>query len=186
MIQGTLDRLATRHPNIQVHIFQMNDTDPLGAIVEKTADIDCTRELAVTPEGWTFERCAEDELIAVCGQDHPFALQQNKTTNDLGQTKWLMNRVGSVARQRFEDIASKYGWPQECRCQMIMHIPELTREMLASGKYLAILPRSVSLPWLASGEVVELQTKINSPLPPLGPCGHRTRREAQQSHSSRI
>ncbi len=31
---------------------------------------------------------------------------------------------------------------------MIMHIPELTYEMLATGKYVAILPRSVAIPWL--------------------------------------
>jgi len=168
MIQGTLDRFATRHPGIQVHILQMNDTDPLRGIVEQSADIVCTREPAVVPEGWTFERCAADELIAVCGSNHPFAARQVIATEELGRTKWLMNRVGSVARQRFEDIASEHGWPQDCRCQMIMHIPELTKEMLGKGKYLAIVPRSVALPWLASAEVVELQTEINSPLPPLG------------------
>lgn len=168
MILGTLDRFATRHPGVQVHISQMNDTDPLGGIVEQTADIVCTREPSVLPEGWTFERCAEDKLIAVCGRNHPFASKQTITTVELGQTKWLLNRVGSVARQRFEDIASEHDWPQECRCQMIMHIPELTKEMLATGTYLAILPRSVALPWLASEEVVELQTEIDNPLPPLG------------------
>ncbi len=168
MIQGTLDRFATRYPGVLVHISQMNDTDPLGGIVEQTADIVCTREPSVVPEGWTFERCADDMLIAVCGHNHPYSSLQTITTEELGQTKWLLNRVGSVARQRFEDIASEHGWPQDCRCQMIMHIPELTKEMLATGKYLAILPRSVALPWLASAEILELQTEINSPLPPLG------------------
>lgn len=168
MIQGTLGRFATRHPDILVHIAQMNDTDPLGGVVDQTADIVCTREPSVVPEGWTFERCAEDELIAVCGHSHPFAARQAIPTDELGQTKWLMNRVGSVARRRFEDMAAEHAWPQDCRCQMIMHIPELTKEMLASGNYLAIAPRSVALPWLASAEVVELQTEINSPLPPLG------------------
>lgn len=168
MIQGTLDRFAMRYPGIQVHISQMNDTDPLGAIAEQSADVVCTREPAVLPEGWTFERCADDELIVVCGACHPFATQQAIAMHDLGQTKWLMNRVGSVARRRFEDMATKHSWPLEARCQMIMHIPELTKEMLSKGTYLAILPRSVALPWLASGEAVELKTEVNAPLPPLG------------------
>ncbi len=168
MIQGTLDRFAMRYPGIQVHILQMNDADPLGGVVEQSADVVCTREPSVLPEGWVFERCADDELVAVCGSDHPFASRQSIATEELGRTKWLMNRVGSVARQRFEDMVSKHHWPLKSRCQMIMHIPELTREMLATGKYLAILPRSVALPWIASREAVELNTEVNAPLPPLG------------------
>ena len=146
----------------------MTDTDPLSGIVEQTADIVCTREPPVIPEGWAFERCADDRLIAVCGRNHPLAAQPSISSEDLGKAKWLLNRVGSVARRRFEDVALERDWPQDCRCQMIMHIPELTKEMLTTGKYLAVLPRSVALPWLAAAEVVELQTEIDSPLPPLG------------------
>jgi DNA-binding transcriptional LysR family regulator len=40
--------------------------------------------------------------------------------------------------------------------------------MLKTGKYLAVVPRSVALPWLASSEVIELKTQMNAPLPPLG------------------
>lgn len=168
LIQGTLDRFAKRHPDVQVHISLMNDTAPLGGIVEKTADIVCTREPQVVPEGWVFEACVDDELIVVCGKDHPLAKQTKISTIELGQAKWLVNRVGSVARQRFEDIAQEHDWPQSCRCQIIMHIPELTREMLTTGQYLAILPRSVSLPWLASGDFVALVTEVQTSLPVLG------------------
>lgn len=168
MIQGTLHKFVSRHPSIQVHISQMSDTDPLGGIVEQTADVVCTREPSVLPQGWVFERSAKDMLVAVCGRKHPFAEQKNIGPEELGQAKWLQNRVGSVARQRFEDIAMEHNWPQSCRCQMMMHIPELTKEMVATGKYLAILPRSVALPWLASGDAVELETDMNSSLPPLG------------------
>lgn len=168
LIQGTLDTFVSRHPSIQVHISQMSDTDPLGGIVEQSADIVCTREPSVLPQGWAFERCASDMLIAVCGRTHPFAQETRIEANALGGAKWLLNRVGSVARQRFEDIAMEHDWPQSCRCQMMMHIPELTKEMIATGKYLAILPRSVAIPWLASGDAVELHTEVNTSLPPLG------------------
>lgn len=168
LIQGTLDKFARRHPDVQVHISQMNDTAPLGGIVAQTADIVCTREPQVVPEGWVFEACIEDVLIVVCGKTHPLAQRLGITITDLGQAKWLLNRVGSVARQRFEDIAMEHDWPQGCRCQIIMHIPELTKEMLATGQYLAILPRSVSLPWLASGDVVALETEVQTSLPVLG------------------
>lgn len=56
MIHGQLDAFAIRHPVTQVHVSQTNDTAPIGGVTDGSADIVCTREPAVTPEGWTFER----------------------------------------------------------------------------------------------------------------------------------
>ena len=167
-IQRKLDSFATKHPTIQVHIEQMSDTMPFVGIVDGSVDIVCTREPLATPEGWLFERCIDDILIAVCGRTHPFAKAADVSEQELGQASWLINRVGSVARNRFEEIAQANNWPQSGRCQIVMHIPDVTREMLITGKHLAVLPRSVALPWLERGEVKELKTKINAPLRPLG------------------
>lgn len=168
MIQGRLDSFADRHPDIQVHIGQINDTAPLSGIVDGSVDVVCTREPSVIPEGWAFERRVDDMLIAVCGTDHPFAAAKTVATQELGHAKWLLNRVGSVARDRFEEMAQANAWPQSTRCPVVMHIPDLTREMLATSKYLAILPKSVAIPWLERGVVKELHTEINAPLRPLG------------------
>lgn len=168
LIHGKLGAFAEANPGIQVHISQMNDTAPLSGIIDGSADVICTREPAVTPEGWTFERLMEDMLIAVCGRRHPFAAREAIDPEELGEAKWLLNRVGSVARDRFEEVANQHGWPYAARCQVIMHIPDLTRDMLLNGRHLAVLPRSVALPWLATGEVREMATDINAPLSPLG------------------
>ncbi len=168
MILGKLVRFATKHPGIQVHFSQQSDADPLGGIAEQSVDILCSREPAVIPEGWVFERCVEDSLIAVCGRSHPLAQQIEIVEQELGNSIWLMNRVGSVARERFEALAQRHAWPSTCRCNMIMHIPEMTKEMLDTGKYLTIVPRSVALPWLETGDVLALDTQVNTPLKPLG------------------
>ena len=174
LIQGKLDSFAIRHPNIQVHIEQMSDTTPLGGIVDGSADAVCTRQPSAVPQGLEFEHCMDDMLIVVCGMTHPFANEEKINDQDLGQARWLINRVGSVARDRFEQIAQANDWPQKARCQIIMHIPDLTQEMLITGKYLAIMPRSVAVPWLERGEVKELTTKINTPLRPLGCLWEKT------------
>lgn len=168
MIQGKLDGFAKKHPSIQVHINQMNDSDPLSGIVEQSMDMVCTREPLVVPKGWKFERCVEDMLVVVCSAKHDLANAADSKVSDLGEEKWLLNRVGSIARQRFEEISERNNWPADCRCQMIMHIPDLTKEMLLTGNYLAILPKSVARPWLGRGEIVELVTEVNAPLKPLG------------------
>ena len=49
-----------------------------------------------------------------------------------------------------------------------MHIPKLTLDMLETGKYFAILLRSVASPWYSQGRICELETEITRPLAPLG------------------
>lgn len=168
IIHGKLDGFVESYPNVQVSIFQIGAADPLTDVTESSADIIFLREPAVIPKGWDFEYCLSDTLTAICGYNHPFADKEEVSIEELGTGKWLMNRVGSVARRRFEAIAEQHDWPKSAACHVIMHIPELTKDMLLTGKYLAIAPRSVALPWLNSGQVVELQTEIDEPLPPLG------------------
>ncbi len=158
----------TKYPDILVHLFQNADTAPLHDATDNSADVLCLREPSVIPKGWSFQTCLADELIAVAGISHPASCADQLELSEMGQYSWLLNRVGSVSRNRFEEIASLYGWPQSARCQMIMHIPDLTLSVLQSGQHLAILPRSVALPWLQEKLIVELKTKMNSELPPLG------------------
>jgi len=168
LIHGNLDTFAEAHPRVQVLFTDNFAGNPLGGIAEASADVVCTREPAVTPEGWAFERCLDDVLTAVCGHNHPLADKDPIVPDDLGKTRWLLNRVGSVARSRFEELSLAHDWPQSVRCQIVMHIPELTKEMLLTGKYVAIMPSSVAVPWLASGEVRILKTEIDTPLAPIG------------------
>lgn len=168
LLHGAMGPFAEANPGILVHIVETSGTDPLGSLAGSAADIVCNREPNVIPKGWVFDTCCEDSLIAVCGEGHPLANRSGITAEELGACKWLLNRVGSVARSRFEDLARKHDWPSSARCQVIMHIPFLTYEMLRSDAYLAILPRSVAAPWLEDGSVREVDADIAIPLAPLG------------------
>ena len=168
LIQNKIASFADRYPTIQVHVNEIAMGDPTAALTDETVDLVCMRQPPVLPEGWFFEPCLNDQLVAVCGLKHAFAERRIIDVDDLGSARWLLHRVGSVARSCFEDLSREYGWTVESRCQVVMHIPSLTHEMLATGRYVAILPRSVALPWLADGSVVELDTVVTRPLPPLG------------------
>lgn len=168
LIHGALGDFAERHGEIQVHVSESAGSDPLSAIADGSADIVGTREPAAIPEGWVFEHCLDDKLIAVCGEAHLLANSADISPEALGQSRWLLNRVGSVARNRFEELANRHDWPASARCQLVMHIPALTRELLLTGRYLAILPRSVALPWLGTGAIRELDTDVTADLRPLG------------------
>ena len=86
----------------------------------------------------------------------------------MGQYGWLLTVSARSLATGFEEIANLYNWPQSARCQLITHIPDLTLSVLQSGQHLAILPRSVALPWLKEKLIIELKTKMNNELSPLG------------------
>jgi len=48
------------------------------------------------------------------------------------------------------------------------HIPQLTHDLLSDGTRLSLRPRPVMLPWLRSGDLVELETELAQALAPLG------------------
>ena len=167
LLLSTLGAFSEAHPNIQVQIIEGTG---LGSDEEMfgSADIICSREPRIIPEGWRFVPCLEDRLIVVCGAHHPLASKADVDEQDLGQYRWLMNRSGSIARHKFEKAFESYGWSEKSRGSLILHVPELTRDLLTSQEYLAILPQSVAQPWLSSGLVKSLETKLTEPLPPLG------------------
>ena len=110
----------------------------------------------------------DDALIIVRGRNHALAEQEAVPPEALGEQIWLTNRVGSVARVYLEELTQRYGWSEDNRCYITMHIPDLTLKMLVTGDYLAIIPHSVAQPCLDQGAAVQISPELSSPIPPLG------------------
>lgn len=171
-LPNALCSFAQKYPTVHVNVSVSNDKDPLSALSDGSADLICSRAPKVVPEGWEFIATHEDALSVVCGVDHWLTQVDQPDLEDLGKAKWLQNRIGSLARDRFEAAAKKGNWPDDVRCQIIAQVPEMTRHMVSKYSYLAILPRSVAQNWIEAGSVAELETEINMPLAPLGFMWH--------------
>jgi DNA-binding transcriptional LysR family regulator len=168
LLHGRLHGFALQHPSIQLLVTEFAGNDPIAGLGATPADIVCTRSPAVLPEGWVFDECCPDSLIAICGITHPFAKMGAVPPETLREGKWLLNRVGSASRIRFEGIAATYQFPKDARCQIVQHVPTLSQNLLETGAYLAVCPKSVAEPWIQRGTVVELDTVVTRDLPPLG------------------
>jgi DNA-binding transcriptional LysR family regulator len=168
ILSGTLARFAVANPQIHVRISEFNVSDPLSLARDDGVDIICARQPNIVPHNWVFDRCVDDRLVVACGRGHPLARAGRATPEELGKCKWLLNRVGSVARTRFEEAFKSFDWPEEARCPLVFQIPVLTKEFLSSGDYLAVMPESVTLPWLREGTICLIETELTKPLPPLG------------------
>jgi len=168
LLHGRMAEFSAKHPNTHLQISALDGTNVGNGPKEASPDLICLREPTVLPEGWSFVQCASDQLSVVCHKSHPFAMKGKASLAELGQSAWLMHRVGSIARKRLEHLADANGWAEIKSCRINLHIPELTREILSSGKYLALLPVSVLRPWISTGEFVELATPAAEPIAPLG------------------
>ena len=168
LLHPAVPKFAEKHPRLHLQVIEANGADPFAPLVDAGCDLLCLREPEVAPKGWTFHRCLDDALVVVCDSAHPLARKDHVSLDDLGQSKWLLNRVGSVARTTFEAFSANNSWPVSLRRAFVMHIPSLTFEMLAAGRYLALIPRSAALPWIRMGAVVALDTPMTTALRPLG------------------
>ncbi|GAB4576576.1 MAG: LysR family transcriptional regulator [Roseibium sp.] len=168
LVHSVLPGFASANPQLHVLVEAATGRDPLALIAEDACDILCIRQQEVIPKGWEFVTCRKDALITVSGPDHPLTHRTSITLDMLGRERWLMNRVDSIARQRFDEVFEAEGWDETSRCNIVVHVPELTRQMIAAGGYLALVPASVASPYLAEGSMVELPGALTFPLAPLG------------------
>jgi len=168
MFHGQLDAFADQHPATQLQISHANDENPLTEAQNNAIDIICLRAPTVAPEGWAFVPCAADQLTVVCHGSHPLAARKEVHQHDLANVVWLMHRAGSLAQNRLEASAENNAWPALNLCHINSHIPALTKDILASGKYAALLPRSAMKPWIESRDLVEVHSPLSEPLAPLG------------------
>ncbi|KQI67457.1 hypothetical protein AN189_15040 [Loktanella sp. 3ANDIMAR09] len=185
LLHGRLAHFAVRFPDTHLQILTHDFETSASSLTGQGFDIICTRKPHVVSEGWQFTACMADGLTVVGHSSHPLAGKPSVSPADLGQATWLSHRVGSIARDRLEDAARRFDWPSLNLCRINTHIPELTHDLLADGTRLALMPRSVVLPWLRTGALVALDTELTQPLASLGclwkpdDCSKATRRAVE-------
>jgi DNA-binding transcriptional LysR family regulator len=171
-ISGILHRhigsFARKFQSTHIEITEVAGANPLEAISNEVCDILMLREPMMVPESWEFIKVLDDDLIVVCGSQNLLSQQRNISRDDFRNHEWLLTRRGSIARNAFEELAEEAQIPSVNRCGLVMHVPVLTLKLLVQGNYLSLIPRSVAIPWINEGLVVELDSPATKRLMPLG------------------
>ena len=168
LLHPRIGHLARKYPSVHLDISEINAANPFESIAHGNCDMLCLSQPHVIPEDWTFVEVLSDALVVICGAGHALAARGTVSTDDLKAAQWLVTRRSSVARDRLEDLAEDIGLPDTHRSGVVTHVPSLTLELLTRHDYLALIPRSVALPWIANGWVAELDTPATTRLNPLG------------------
>lgn len=168
LLSTVLPLFTAAHPAIGIHVGDHLDRELSTGLVDADLDVICCREPAVIPEGWTFARCLDDELVVICDAGHPLAGKDKVTLDDLSGVAWLPNVVSSLPRRRFEAFMAETGWPEPPSQPVQTRSPMLTWSLLRTNGLVTLVPRSVFRPWLARGFLAALDTPLTTPLAPIG------------------
>lgn len=176
IVEPAIQRLSENFPSIHLEITEVVSANPLEPVANGTCDILCSRQQPTIPADWTFEVVCDDELVVACGSQHPLAAEGKADKEALRNANWLMTRRGSVARDRFDDLAEDIQLPDSHRRGTVTHVPMLTLAMLMRTDSLAFLPKSVTTPWQNEGLVTVLDTPATTRMRPLGILLNETNR----------
>jgi len=168
LLDRALPPLVQAHPGFQLQVESVVGQSLATAFNADDFDLVLCRRRGAVPEGWAFVECGEDVSVIVAGARHPLAGRAVVTARDLADCTWLQNHVASLARHAFDDLRERHGWHNLQEVRVISRIPELIWSMLRDGRLIALLPRSVAMPRIEEGTLVELSFDVSGTLEPVG------------------
>lgn len=156
LIDGILDEAKQRIPNCRMHVVVANSAEIEQAVMTNQVDFGMVegmvrnQELLVTP-------ICEDELVLVCGKNHPLAKEEELTLDMLQGQDYVSRESGSAERNQLERIFEEYGL--ELNRIFCSTNTEAIKNAVLHGRGVAIFSRRMVEKEIREGEVVVLPVK---------------------------
>jgi DNA-binding transcriptional LysR family regulator len=166
LLLNALPAFAERYPAIQIHLREAEGEDQLLAVARSEVDLVVCRRPSVIPEGWEFHQVREDRLVVVCRSRHPLARAKSIRPSDLADHTWLLLPAGLQGRRHHDEFAERLPKVPSTYPVITRSLPMLWR-LLTDRSLLALIPRNLAAPLLASGELVELPVDTSA-MDPIG------------------
>lgn len=156
LIDGILDEAKRRIPNCRMHVVVANSAEIEQAVMTNQVDFGMVegmvrnQELLVTP-------ICEDELVLVCGKNHPLAKEEELTLEMLQGQDYVSRESGSAERNQLERIFEEYGL--ELNRTFCSTNTEAIKNAVLHGRGVAIFSRRMVEKEIREGEVLVLPVK---------------------------
>lgn len=143
------DELGQQFPFIEVELLDPGTNDVAGLLKDGRADIGIMMEQESYPKGFYFRGIGHSLQVPVCSRTHPLSKRKQVSHADLRQYRQLVTRSRSLEdTSHLREQKSPKVWFGES--------PYVIMELLASGLGWAVLPWTVVIEKLVSGELVRL------------------------------
>jgi DNA-binding transcriptional LysR family regulator len=143
-VSAVIKRLSRRYPRIVFHLVADMDPDTLRRdLGERHIDLVIGRRLGLfTEENFRFDSLYDDSFAVVAGVRNPWVRKRSIALADLADESWLLpppdRALGPVYLEAFR--ASGLDYP---RAAVFTVPPEVRIGLLATGRHLTIVPKSV-------------------------------------------
>jgi DNA-binding transcriptional LysR family regulator len=142
-VSAVIDRLSRRYPRIMFHVVTGISDALHRDLRERSVDLLIARSFgSVTEEHFNFEGLYDNPYVVAAGARNPWTRRHKLRLAELADDLWALpppdSPVGAVAVQAFR--ASGLEFP---RASVIAFAHEMRINLLATGRYLTILPESV-------------------------------------------
>ena len=108
LLPGYITRFKQIHPQMDVKVIIDNSEKIQQYILSNQIDIGLIEGIVHSP--YIVEhKFRDDELVMVCGNDHPFANQKNIEISKLQSESFILREAGSAGREIFDSIMTSHG-----------------------------------------------------------------------------
>jgi DNA-binding transcriptional LysR family regulator len=140
---AVIDRLARRYPRIVFFPTVANDGAMRRQLIERNVDLMIGRQLASHPEEpLDFEALYDNPYVVMAGADSPWARKRKVALADLMDEPWVLPPLDSTVGVFLAEAFRAHGLDLP-KTTVIAYAYEVRVSLLATNRYLTILPESV-------------------------------------------
>jgi DNA-binding transcriptional LysR family regulator len=169
IVSAVVDQLSRQYPRMVFQIVATDTEIPLRqGLNERSIDFLLARRAGVLSDAWfDFEALYGDSFVAVARAKNPWARRRRIELAELVSASWVLpppeSVIGSVAAETFR--ASGLDYP---RVTVVTVPREVRMSLVATGRFLTILPKSALRFSSGSREVKVLPVKLPFSRGPIG------------------
>ena len=153
ILTGIIRRFETKSPQIQVQAYVDNTRSIVKMILESELDLALV-EGVVSEEDIVVQAMIDDELVLVCGMQHPFAKKQGCIAEELQGQAFILREEGSGTRARFEGYLNAHG--VEIFPKWVCHSSDSILKAVEGGQGLSVLSKLLAEPSIRSGKLHQI------------------------------
>ena len=108
LLPGYVTKFKQIHPQMNVRVIIDNSEKIQQYILSSQIDIGLIEGVVHSP--YIIEhKFRDDELVMICGNDHPFAYQKNIEISKLQSESFILREAGSAGREIFDSTMTLHG-----------------------------------------------------------------------------
>jgi DNA-binding transcriptional LysR family regulator len=143
LLPAIMERLAQRSPRVVVHVVQSNTvTQEFRELRERNVDLMLGRISGELDDDLAGEVLYRDRMFVVASAASPWARRRKLALADLAGEPWVNAPSDSIVGSYLADVFAAQGLPPP-NINIVSFSMYLRNTLLASGRYVALLPGSV-------------------------------------------